>query len=176
MLIPKRSYHWRGENGTNWNPVDFLKVNNSDVTLFFIEVRNVGYLQPVHDPVFWADTEVSYAVSGEMKVRYQADFPVSVMACTEQVQICDPNTTKCTQLVSSMELPKELTHLGLNHPQWATAQRLFHAYVASPFYYSVHYLAPGTGKLFIFKLAHVPLAATLPDLKFSIWHASIALA
>lgn len=72
---------------------------------------------------------------------YAPDYDVSVMACLDQHQFCNPSTQKCTPLTGSYVLgytSDELHGLGLNRAQYATAQ-LINAFIKDlTTYVSVH--------------------------------------
>lgn len=78
----------------NWAPIDALKLEDADVHLLFMSAPQLHYAGPVDDPWFSAHRNASELNFVKTKAKFDAwlqDEPAGVMACTQQVQYCNPN-------------------------------------------------------------------------------------
>ena len=69
---------------------------------------------------------------------YLSDRYVNVLGCTDQHQFCNPATGKCTELTASDRVFREITKIGLNEVQTATALRLGVSIMFMNTFFSVH--------------------------------------
>jgi hypothetical protein len=107
-------------------PVDALNVPNADISIHFLASNSVGYVKKVDDLWFSATKPEELLAGGGINViRYLPDRAVSVMACTDQYQICNANSSPsaCTILGSAYDMNLSYPLLGLNSNQKATVQR-----------------------------------------------------
>lgn len=77
-----------------WSPLDALKLVDADVHLLFMSAPEIHYAGPIDDPWFSAHKNASELNDQNTKATFSAwlqDEPVGVMACTQQVQYCNPN-------------------------------------------------------------------------------------
>lgn len=77
-----------------WAPIDALRVIDADVHLLFMSAPEIHYAGPVKDPWFSAQKGTSELHEKDSKAQFSAwvqDEPLGVMACTQQVQYCNPN-------------------------------------------------------------------------------------
>jgi hypothetical protein len=85
-------------SGTNeWSPIPALRLVDSDVHLAFLSAPEIHFSTPVNDPWFSAHknaSEINNQATKEKFVAYLQDEPLGVMACTQQVQYCNPNLPK----------------------------------------------------------------------------------
>lgn len=107
-------------------PVDALNVPNADISIHFLASNSVGYVKKVDDLWFSATKpEELLAGDGINVIRYLPDRAVSVMACIDQYQICNANSSPsaCTILGSAYDMNLSYPLFGLNNNQKATVQR-----------------------------------------------------
>ena len=113
---------------------------DADVTLAFLSANSIPFSAPVDDPWYSAhsnpyrvlvnasglgDTSGSDATS----TVFFRDRAVSVLACTEQYQICAPGSTpECTPLTGNYLLYESIGNLTLNGAQSATVGVLLGSY------------------------------------------------
>lgn len=121
-------------------PVPELDSPVADVTLLFIAQNSVSYKQACQDPVFAATTLVDSVAYGQEVKYYDYDRYVSVLGCTEQYRICNPESNKCTDKMGLMQLQATFDEnddgLSLNTRQNATALRSLLALQVSSIYYA----------------------------------------
>ena len=75
-------------------PIAALRRVDADVHLAFLSAPEIHFATPVNDPWFSAHknaSEISNQKTKEKFVAYLQDEPLGVMACTQQVQYCNPN-------------------------------------------------------------------------------------
>lgn len=91
--------------------------------------NSVMYLSPVSDPWYSANQVFNDSSPGDSITLYAPDQYVSVMACVDQHQICNPNTSPytCTIIGSAQDINQGYLEIGLNDYQMATALRLSYA-------------------------------------------------
>jgi hypothetical protein len=109
-----------------WLPVSALNVSNADISAHFLAQNSVQYLAPVLDPWLSANQLYNDSEPGLELILYGPDGFVSVMACTDQYQICNPGSSPydCTIVGSQKDLREGFLQIGLNPYQLATARRL----------------------------------------------------
>jgi len=121
-----------------FEPVPALNTTDADLSLLFISANSVYYSEPCGDPVFSANTPYSSNTSGLLLEGYYPDYWVSVLGCTEQYRICDPNTDKCTPGQGLLQLKRAFDAneggLDINELQKAVATRLLTALQPSSVY------------------------------------------
>jgi hypothetical protein len=91
-----------------WVPVSNLTRTDADVTIVFIAPNSIKFRKQVKDPIFqttYPETELSN--TGERFTVYTPDYQVSVIGCTEQYSICNPNlkSNSCTPQSGQYALP-----------------------------------------------------------------------
>ncbi|KAJ4302760.1 hypothetical protein N0V90_001651 [Kalmusia sp. IMI 367209] len=83
-------------------PLPEMHRNDADIVLIPVWPNAVVYEKPVDDPLFTAHrVEMRPQASGKDKALYWSDFPVGVVGCALQYQICYPRAVKedyCTEL------------------------------------------------------------------------------
>ncbi|KAF2003590.1 hypothetical protein P154DRAFT_486179 [Amniculicola lignicola CBS 123094] len=97
-----------------WEPIPELRRIDADVQIFFLSAPGIRFTAPVNDPWFSAHKNASelYVTHNTTRPTWTADVPVSPMACTMQVQYCNPKRpkhTQCGPLQGIMELNKTAT-------------------------------------------------------------------
>lgn len=118
-----------------WLPSQGLRSWDSDVSIYFIAFNGIRFLEPCDDPVFAAHYLMDSVVDWPSTIDnpppgYESDRMVSVMACTEQHQICNPVNGSCTpgmgkhQLSTAASTLRFVSELGLSDVQAATAFRI----------------------------------------------------
>ncbi|KAF2026090.1 hypothetical protein EK21DRAFT_103512 [Setomelanomma holmii] len=84
--------------GTNdWSPIPALRLVDADVHLAFLSAPEIHFSTPVNDPWFSAHKNASEINNQDTRQKFEAylqDEPLGVMACTQQVQYCNPNLPK----------------------------------------------------------------------------------
>ncbi|CAG9971101.1 unnamed protein product [Clonostachys byssicola] len=108
--------------GMQWEPLDELRVDNSEMSIFIISGNNVGYTRSISDPFFLA-TDYDNA-----NKRFISTNDANFMICAEQYQFCNPVTHQCTPWSTSTFFRESMISQGLelkfNDAQMATALRL----------------------------------------------------
>lgn len=124
-------------DSNSFTPVSQLSREDADVTLAFLSANSIPFSTPIDDPWYSAhsypfqatinDSALGYdSGSAATGTAYFRDRPVSVLACTEQYQLCTPNSSPgCTSLTGINLLEEAVGGLGLNSAQAATAEILF---------------------------------------------------
>ena len=113
-----------------------LTREDADVTLAFLSANSIPFATPIDDPWYSAHSN-PYTVlvnssalgdtsgSDDTSTIFFRDRAVSVLACTEQYQICAPDSTpECTPLTGYYLLYGLIANLTLNNAQSATAEVL----------------------------------------------------
>ena len=133
--------HSAGTNDSFWQPHPSLDRTDADITLIFFAPNSVTYSAPVYDPLFTATTATDPSKSNETEFdgsKYTSDFWVSVIACADQYQLCNPNGMICTPLTGLYEAESRLIdELQLNERQKVIADSLLYALQTQSTYYSV---------------------------------------
>ncbi|KAH8725985.1 hypothetical protein GQ44DRAFT_680159 [Phaeosphaeriaceae sp. PMI808] len=138
--IPRLEYHLGTANhyGTpnetllidfnEYMPIPPLRLVDADLHLTFLSSPEIHYSNPINDPWFSAHrdaSELNEKKTKEKFVAYLQDEPLGVMACTQQVQYCNPNLPKderCEPLRGILD-PRRSAQLKRIFPedsQWAT--------------------------------------------------------
>jgi hypothetical protein len=82
------------QSPNNYSPIPALHLDDADVHLAFLSAPQIHFSNPIDDPWFSAQTSTSKLHENDSHQQldaYLQDEPVSTMACTEQVQYCNPN-------------------------------------------------------------------------------------
>lgn len=132
------------------------------------------YDQPVEDPWFSAHIESPSPFRGSStNLIYQADSPVSAMACIHQYQMCNPATTplSCTVLGRDEEVSREWEDINLSYHQRLTTYLVLDALRTSTLYWITNGL--GMAPLLAQELVNGLRSAGLPgnqwQLEFQTW-------
>jgi hypothetical protein len=78
----------------DWTPIPALRLTDADVHLAFLGAPEIHFSNPIDDPWFSAHTSASGLHdknSKDVLDAYVQDEPLSVMACTQQFQYCNPS-------------------------------------------------------------------------------------
>ncbi|KIW70527.1 hypothetical protein PV04_02789 [Phialophora macrospora] len=110
----------RAQHGI-WKPIDSLQRQDADVSIHFIASNSVRFLQSCDDPVFSAHYPMQ-TTNASMPTGYEADKVVSVLACTEQHQICNAMTGICSPQLGKYQLFDALVAGTLDQVLLSTAQ------------------------------------------------------
>ena len=97
------------------------------MSIYFVAPNSVEYEKPVTDPLYAATTPNSFSNDdGPNSTYFLPDKLVTVLACTDQFQFCNPSTGECTQLtgMTAFADDEQLDQLGLNSYQFATASHI----------------------------------------------------
>jgi hypothetical protein len=113
---------------------------DADVTLLMLAQNDITHLKPSYDP--WIPATGS-GTNGSITV-YFSEQDATLMACTDQYQICNPNVANkgkgCTNLTGSEGVVKDLEDtawLDMNPSQVGTALRFMDTSIFRSMYYSV---------------------------------------
>lgn len=111
------------DSRTGFIPVNAINTTDSDLVLVFLE-NSARYTRRVTDMLFDAEREVKSTGSVGDHV-YMQDWAVSVLACTEQHQFCNPSGNKeksCSPMTGALELGRVfLDGLDFNARQYQVA-------------------------------------------------------
>lgn len=79
--------------GATWSPIPELQREDADIYMMFLSAPGIRFTQPVDDPWFSAHTPASvlYGEDGTTRPSWVQDSPINVLACTYQIQYCNPN-------------------------------------------------------------------------------------
>ncbi|KAK0648466.1 hypothetical protein B0T16DRAFT_115929 [Cercophora newfieldiana] len=114
------SYWWSGATRhLDW-PFWLSASTTSDISAVLIAQNSVRYTSPVYDPLFLATTP-----SNSSPPIYYPTHPFNLLACTQQVQFCNPVTGSCTNLTHTAQAYNE-SHspsLGLSPSQKTAIER-----------------------------------------------------
>lgn len=132
------------QNSSDFVPVSQLNRNDADVTLAFLSANSIPFVSPVDDPWYSAHSNPFQAIINDSAFQdnaggsaigtaYFRDRPVSVLACTEQYQLCASNPSpECTPLTGIDLLLEAMGNfsgvqaaISLNSAQTATPEVLF---------------------------------------------------
>lgn len=118
----------------NWLPRSNLQFrelfHDSDVTIIQQASNAVFYREQILDPFFYAGFQA-------MKGMWLSSQWIYHIGCTDQFQLCNPNTGECSALTGAQKLSTEA--LNLNEKQHATAERIQKARVFSTIYDAVYH-------------------------------------
>ena len=141
-----------------------LNVKNADLSVAFMAQNSVQYLSPVSDTWFSAHQLFNDSLPDEPIILYGPDQYLNVMACVDQHQLCNPNTSPytCTIVGSEQDINEGYLEIRLNDYQTATALRLAYALRLSGTFDTVKFL--GTAALLANDLlTDVTIGQGLPD-------------
>lgn len=132
----------------DWIPAPEIRRTDADVTIIFIAPNSMRYRRRVIDPVFKATyPSPGPSLTNVYNYTYGADNATSVVACTEQYQICT-SSGSCTPYTSLLPLQTNVTQLDLNAAQSVTATRLLYAISNANLYSSINGLGPEALRLY----------------------------
>ena len=106
-----------------------------------INPNSMRFAAPNYDPVFSAFEMLSYVDNqGVTHTWYSPQYWVSIIACAEQYQMCNPVTGACTPLVGSMSLLRRSLSpaVGLNVVQLGIMERILMALAFTSVYWIVY--------------------------------------
>ncbi|KAE9381001.1 hypothetical protein N431DRAFT_396305 [Stipitochalara longipes BDJ] len=107
-----------------WAPNStFSTIADGDVSLFFLSSNSILYVNKTYDPIYAATDP--HLLDG--RTYYAGNYDVTILACVDRHQICDPNrnnATGCTAPQGYLQLGASLYNIGLNKNQIAAAQRI----------------------------------------------------
>lgn len=141
FLIDVEMYMPESPDLSTFAAIEELNRTDADVVLYFL-LSAMTYVEPVEDPWFQATTPVTWeanvwianASSNATMTAYQPDFNASVMGCTQQIQYCNHDKSKCSALTgealggSLVDSIREFAvGLDLNTKQQSTLSRLAQA-------------------------------------------------
>ncbi|KAK4450614.1 hypothetical protein QBC34DRAFT_297082 [Podospora aff. communis PSN243] len=119
MGYTSSSYWWSGATRQFDWPTWLTATTSADISAVLIAQNSVRYSSPVHDPLFLA-TNTSPATPG----IYHPTHPFNLLACTQQVQFCNPALNLCTSLTHTAQAYNEsLSTLSLSSPQKTAIER-----------------------------------------------------
>jgi len=99
----------------------------------------------VKDPIFQTTyPEAELSNTGERFTAYTPDYQVSLMGCTEQYSICNPNlkSNSCTLRSGQCALPTLIQSHNFNSAQLVTAYRMIYMTANGTTYSSVNGFGP----------------------------------
>jgi hypothetical protein len=113
--------------------------------MVFIAPNSIKFRKQVKDPIFqttYPETELSN--TGERFTVYTPDYQVSVMGCTEQYSICNPNlkSSNCTPQSGQCALLILIQPHNFNSAQLVTAYRMIYMTADGTSYSSVNGVGP----------------------------------
>ncbi|KAL2842064.1 hypothetical protein BJX68DRAFT_270781 [Aspergillus pseudodeflectus] len=123
-----------------WTPTPQLNTTRlaGDISLIYLAPNNIKYTKPEKDPFFSTYLNASVlSVGGQNFSFYESDYYVHVMGCIDQHQFCNPNrlngsdADNCTRLTGARPIENDLTMIGYNVQQLATANRIRRILVVS---------------------------------------------
>jgi hypothetical protein len=129
---------------------------------------------PVNDPVFAAHVPITHPGSGGGNVTwYLADFWVSVIGCTDQHQVCNPNNGRCTPLTGSTLVQPATSALDLSPQQTSIMKDMTDPGVFTNIYEAVFSRGQGSlrAKETVSDLVQAPLPDTQWMIEVSSWFA-----
>lgn len=154
LLLPQQARP--GSNGqltsSTYTPLPELLTPEADLSLISLSYQN-SYGSPVTDPWFSAQTRTNAtdSCSTGRRTQYARDYPLTVMACTQQWQLCNSdsvtaeNSDHCTTAMGYRQIKSQFlansTGMVFNAQQNATAQRILLAATQSSIYYMVYSLS-----------------------------------
>lgn len=117
-----------------WQPIPPFKHDDALLTLHAI-LPNVGYLGPVNDPIFQASGKSTQENLG--KLVYYSDYFITSLVCLDQVQVCNQNNGKCSDLTHHVQaFGQSQTDLDLNDQQLGVLKRVGFSLIDSTTYQS----------------------------------------
>jgi hypothetical protein len=106
----------------DYSPIPALHLPDADVHLAFLSAPEIHFSNPIDDPLFSAHKSASglkNEETHEMLDAYLQDEPLAVMACTQQIQYCNPNlpeADRCEPLRGLID-PRRSTNLHKIFPE-----------------------------------------------------------
>ncbi|KAK3322041.1 hypothetical protein B0H66DRAFT_553156, partial [Apodospora peruviana] len=129
-VFSQRGLWFPGINDGGGKAITGYPFNRTDADMAMITSTQglLFYYQPVDDPYFMAHraaTGDEYAFDMNATVYYPSHL-FGLMVCTEQQQICNPNTNQCTPWSGQLRLKNAISNntINLNDAQLATALRI----------------------------------------------------
>jgi hypothetical protein len=111
-----------------WSPIPALNRTDADIGIVMINPNSIRFVAPNNDPVFGARQMASYTDSqGQTHSWYLPEYYVSIIACAEQYQICNPLNGACSPLVGALPLMRRslAPDVGLNAVQQIIMERIY---------------------------------------------------
>jgi len=125
------SVSWIKDGVFQWEPIPPLKRDDADVTLLFLSAYGVTYPKgerlsftiarlltapAIDDPIFSAHRFIRlFEMPGfDPAAQYAADYPATVMGCTDQYRFCNPRTSRCSPFVNSQDPGDQLFTIAEN--------------------------------------------------------------
>ncbi|GME54039.1 uncharacterized protein K452DRAFT_307625 [Neofusicoccum parvum] len=121
-------------NASNFKPLPGLGRPDYELMLFFLSTNTVMFSKETDDPWYSAHTDTgtdwSYSykndnkdtLEGEMRF-YFADAPASAVGCTEQMQVCNPNSKTPEERCTSIMAKVDLTDTMIPRSFWASQRQ-----------------------------------------------------
>ncbi|KAI4681046.1 uncharacterized protein J4E88_005551 [Alternaria novae-zelandiae] len=85
-----------------WRPIQELEVPDADLGVYFLQMKDIRYLEPVTDLWFEAlDKVVNRGKKFGNQTSYATELPIRALACVQQYQFCRPSLEEvenCTPL------------------------------------------------------------------------------
>jgi hypothetical protein len=128
-------------SGNAWVPIPALNRTDADISIIMITPNSMRFVAPNNDPVFGAHEMSSYLdYQGRNHSWYSPQYYVSIIACAEQYQICNPLNATCTPLVGSMTLLRQslAPEVGLNVVQQSIMDRISTVLMYTSIYQTVY--------------------------------------
>src|SRR5436190_1699980 len=104
--------------GSTFMPIDELKREDGDLSLFWLSSYFMMYTEPIDDPFFSAHVVLDKKANPRF---YSPDRWANVIGCVDQHQFCNPNNRQCTPLGNMRSLSPASQTIGLNRQQNYTA-------------------------------------------------------
>lgn len=94
-------YYTNSSLPTVWNPIPPFNLSDATVSLIIISQPGQLFIEPVADPLFFANTSHSISYDGMLAItEYKASFPLNLLFCSEQAELCDSVTGECSDRMS----------------------------------------------------------------------------
>jgi hypothetical protein len=117
-----------GDLDGNWQPIEELRLDNADISVFVIMQNSVRYRSLVSDPLFNA---------AKQKNGWSPTEAFAAMACTEQWQFCNPTNKQCTDLSGNVPVTSQLDNLGFTSDQKQIADQILAANIVATIFSSL---------------------------------------
>jgi hypothetical protein len=117
MGYTSSSYWWSGATRQFDWPTWLTTTTSADISAVFIAQNSVRYSSPVYDPLFLATNSSQPGI-------YHPTHPFNLLACSQQVQFCNPSLNICTNLTHTAQAYNEsISALSLSSPQKTAIER-----------------------------------------------------